>query len=381
MKPLEEKIKERLECYESRLPNGDIDEFKALLDKAERPKRKLIHWTWMAPVAAGVALVFFLVHHPESEKMKGIDKRPIAAEIIEQTVQEVQGNDDQYTVVNVAPTKPVLSTHTYAQSTVTAADDEHDAVPEVEVEECQNESDVQELVDALTLSDVDTSAVLHSNETASSVTDNVRKPKRRKALKIATGTLGCAGGVLLACLLPSTTSEPLEEWDGVTDIPQIADEESGDDSHSFPLRIGLSLRIPIHGRWSITTGMDYSIYSSKIGYTVSGYKRQKVHFIDIPVRADFTLVRNRWVNVYVGAGASADFCVAASLNGNNMEKDRIGCSLIGGGGAQFNINRHLGLFVDPTFSWDVCSGHRILKTYKSEHPFMFTVTGGMRITL
>ena len=149
----------------------------------------------------------------------------------------------------------------------------------------------------------------------------------------------------------------------------------------MPLRAGLSIRVPFNERWSLTTGVDYSWYSSTIGYSVTGGHKQDAHYIGIPVRADFTIARNRWLDVYVGAGASADFCVAAFEAGQKIGKDGVGFSLIGAGGVQFNITDNLGIFLDPTLSWNIPSNNKVLDTYKSAHPFMFSVSTGLRVTI
>lgn len=90
------------------------------------------------------------------------------------------------------------------------------------------------------------------------------------------------------------------------------------------------------------------------------------------------------VSVKVGqttAGGSVDFYVAAFDAGQMIAKDGIGFSLIGAGGFQLNINKNLGLFLDPTFSWSIPSDNRKFDTYRSEHPFMFMVSTGLRATV
>ena len=149
----------------------------------------------------------------------------------------------------------------------------------------------------------------------------------------------------------------------------------------MPLRAGLSLCIPFTERWSLTTGLDYSWYASNLEYSLSGVHRQNAHYLGIPLRADFTIARNRWMDVYVGAGGSVDFCVAAFDAGQKIAKDGVKFSLIGAGGIQFNINKNLGLFLDPTFSWNIPSDNKKFDTYRSEHPFMFTVSTGLRVTI
>jgi len=87
------------------------------------------------------------------------------------------------------------------------------------------------------------------------------------------------------------------------------------------------------------------------------------------------------MDVYVGAGGSVDFCVAAHDAGRKIARDGIGFSLIGAGGIQFNISKNLGLFLDPTLSCDLTSGNRTLDTYRSEHSVMLEVSTGLRITV
>ena len=76
----------------------------------------------------------------------------------------------------------------------------------------------------------------------------------------------------------------------------------------------------------------------------------------------------------------ADFFDAFEA-GKKIAKDGVGFSLIGAGGVQFNITDNLGIFLDPTLSWNIPSNNRVLDTYKSAHPFMFSVSTGLRITV
>jgi len=84
---------------------------------------------------------------------------------------------------------------------------------------------------------------------------------------------------------------------------------------------------------------------------------------------------------YVGGGASGDWCVGATLAGKEIPRDGFSFSLLGAGGVQFNMTRHLGLYVEPEISWTLPSEKRVLETYRSAHPFLFSVATGLRINL
>lgn len=390
MKPLEDKIKKRLEDYESSLPEGDLAEFRELMDRAGYERRKVTPFRWIAPVAiaASVVLVVIFGRFPESEVVTGPNFGPTVAEIIEPSVPD---NDNSANEVDITSKTGGKTARMYAHVVVPVTEEEPVIIPEDNTEEYQEEHQEEHDMSVSKGQTVlpDEGYYIHSEDKKSSINLGGKKPVSTKVGKAAASLLGGTGAVALASLLPSVSSgdigsippysSPVDGPEGSVITP-AADERTGDASHSLPLRTGLSLRVPMNDRWSLTTGVDYSLYSSKIGYTVSGDKHQKVHYIGIPLRADYTLARNRWIDVYIGAGASADFCVAASEDGRSVPKDGIGLALIGGGGFQLNISKNLGIFVDPTFSLDVNPNNRSLETYKSDHPFMFSVSTGLRIT-
>ena len=132
---------------------------------------------------------------------------------------------------------------------------------------------------------------------------------------------GCiTGGGLLAALVPSLKN--------TGDNKSYADVSPGGHDYSnpgrpdyfykkdkefcFPLKAGLSLRIPISEKLSITTGADYSRYTTR--FTCQGIpdEIQVAQYIGIPVRLDWTMASNRWLDVYLGGGLEGDVCVAAS---------------------------------------------------------------------
>ena len=101
----------------------------------------------------------------------------------------------------------------------------------------------------------------------------------------------------------------------------------------------------------------------------------------IPVRLDWTFVSGRWVDAYLGAGVKGDLCLGATLGGEAIGKDGPAFRLLGAGGIQFNATRNFSFFLEPEICWTLPSERRVLSTYSSEHPWMFTVATGVRINL
>lgn len=391
MKQLEERIKDRLEGYESSLPEGDFDEFGTLLDKSSGAGSKHIaaYLAWLTPaaVAAGLAIFFILRPAPEIESIQVTDNSIMVAQAVEPVTVE-ENTDVDAVEFSPAVTQRVQQHH----SRTVKEEEEYRDYTESEniAEEASVEVSTPEAnrYDSKTVSETSTNNGGSSPFVPSTISEN-KKVVSIKVGPAAAGVLGGSGAIALASMLPSMLSNnvapaapqssPTEGTISYSD-PQL-DKKTGNDTHHMPLSIALSLRVPFNDRWSLTTGVDYSWYSSTIGYSVTGGHKQDAHYIGIPVRADFTIARNRWLDVYAGAGASADFCVAAFEAGQKIGKDGVGFSLIGAGGVQFNITDNLGIFLDPTLSWNIPSNNRVLDTYKSAHPFMFSVSTGLRVTV
>ena len=200
---------------------------------------------------------------------------------------------------------------------------------------------------------------------------------------MGTGGAIAAGGGLLAAL---ATQLARADVSGLVPGIQVTDDINNTNgletphSHRMPLVVGLSVKYPVTDKLGATTGLEYSLYSSSFSYP-TGEKTQLVHYLGVPVRLDWTLVSSRWLDAYLGAGIKGDLCVGATLDGKSIGKDGPAFRLLGAGGIQFNATRNLCLFVEPEVSWTFPSDRRILSTYSSEHPWMFTVASGVRINL
>ena len=218
-------------------------------------------------------------------------------------------------------------------------------------------------------------------------------PARSVDLHIAPAAGIVAGGGLLAALLAplARTGDSMPEQTSINYTDPIygnqvennpmSSDEVGHFTHIFPFKAGLSVGIPVAEKLRITTGLEYSLYQTRVSYTQSGEKRQAAHYLGVPLRLDGTLASNRWLDVYVGGGVSGDWCVGATLAGKEIPRDGFSFSLLGAGGVQFNMTRRLGLYVEPEISWTFPSEKRVLETYRSAHPFLFSVATGLRINL
>jgi len=205
-------------------------------------------------------------------------------------------------------------------------------------------------------------------------------------VKLGTGGAIAAGGGLLAALVTQLASADLNAF-----VPGIQASDDIDRTNSFngletthphrmPLVVGLSVKFPVTEKIGVTTGLEHSLYSSSFSYP-PGEKTQLVHYLGIPVRLDWTFVSSRWLDAYLGTGVKGDLCLGATMDGQSIGKDGPAFRLLGAGGIQFNMSRHVGLYVEPQISWRIPMETPVLQTYRSVHPVMFSVETGIRINL
>ena len=145
MKQWEDSIKDRLEGYESPLPEGSLAEFRALRDgKAARPAKKIAPWIWglSAAVAAGLAAILFL-RQPETT-VDGIhviehSTTPVAA-IMDASDDVVEPQPSPQLIAQAVAPKAVPSVSVRVRDVIAAQNDAPDEAVDAAVAEKGNET-------------------------------------------------------------------------------------------------------------------------------------------------------------------------------------------------------------------------------------------------
>ena len=208
-----------------------------------------------------------------------------------------------------------------------------------------------------------------------------------------------SGGVLLSQsdAMFSAVPQPDEAANAKTDFFYVrggADAQTV--KHPQPIRVGLSLHYSLSDRWGIETGVTYSYLYSEMttGQTDNRYEtKQKVHFIGIPLTVDYSLWRNRLLNVYVAAGGMVEKSVSAKAStsyvlGNtemSSQQDKLKMrelqwSVDAAAGIQLNITKEIGVFAEPGVGYYFDNGSAV-KTAYSDKPFHFNMKLGLRYSL
>lgn len=413
MKNWEDSIKDRLEGYESPLPEGSLAEFRALRErKAAAPVKKAAPWIWglTAAVAAGLAAILFL-RQPETP-VDGIQvvKHPTPPV---STITDASGVSEPHSspqlIAQAVSPKAVPAVSVRVRDVIAAQKDASDEAIDAAVTENGNETpEVTKAVEPDAEKEV--AAVEPSVKTISPYIPQ-EKLSRSVRMKVAPAAGIVAGsGLLAAIVVPLLgtgvygvhTPSGLYDMDSYADIRRDGMQYGiGADApepgfivvskHYFPVKLGLSTRIPVADRWYVSTGLEYSLYQSSFTDTYlsssgemtpwSSARKQAAHYLGIPVRMDWVFTSGRLFDVYVGGGIKGDACLGATLGEEAIPKDGLSFSLLGAGGVQMNVTRHLGLYVEPELSWRIPSEKLVLQTYRSQHPLMFSVNAGIRINL
>ena len=355
-------IKDRLEGYESPLPEDGLAEFRALYDRKKGSVvRKAIPWMsgLALAAAAGLAAVLFL-KKPAAPEEGFPPEVPVA--VTEAIVRDSVDIEIPETV------KPWIERAVPRRKTAAVSRDFPEVVQDVPVAPKQTDEEPDS-------SEID----LHEATIAESV-PSVVVPSSSPIRDMGMGIAPAAGGVLGAGALAALVST-LADGGNSQSVFNPSTNGMNAFRHSMPLRFGISAWIPVAERFRVSTGLAYSLYSSQVNSGNSGEKVQWAHYLGVPVRLDYIIASNTRFDVYAGAGAQGEICLNATYAGYGITKDGFSLSLLGVGGIQWNVTRRLGLYIEPELSWRMPVGEPVLETYRNRFPVMFSVGAGVRINL
>ena len=92
------------------------------------------------------------------------------------------------------------------------------------------------------------------------------------------------------------------------------------------------------------SGLTYTYLASDVRYEGSSEKiSQKLHYIGIPVRANWNFVDAKNFTMYVSAGGAIEKCVYGKIGTESETVKPVQLSVMGAVGAQYNISNRVGL--------------------------------------
>ena len=178
----------------------------------------------------------------------------------------------------------------------------------------------------------------------------------------------------------------------------IAKNNSGDiverEKHEKPITFGLSFTKTLNDKWSIETGLQYSLLRSSVTMG-SGMnyiqKSQKLHYIGIPLKVSYRIIDYRKFSVYGSAGVVVNIPVKGKV-GHELVTDTMSMRLSDNRvtppwqwsvnaslGVQYELLQNVNIYFEPTLNYYIHSGCD-LHTIWTEQPFTVTMPVGIRIT-
>lgn len=175
-------------------------------------------------------------------------------------------------------------------------------------------------------------------------------------------------------------------------------QKGSDQSYGLPVTFGAGVRIGISPRWSLGTGVNYTLLTRKFFGTYAGTDndgnvkdpvpsdiRNTQHYIGIPVNAYYDIVNNSLVNFYAYAGGTVERCVADKyeiLTNSYIHSDEAKGVQLSAGlgiGVEFILSRNISLYFDPSLRYYFDCGQP--KSIRTAQPLMFGLEMGLRIDL
>lgn len=166
--------------------------------------------------------------------------------------------------------------------------------------------------------------------------------------------------------------------------------------HRLPVRVGLNVAYRLTDRLSVESGVSYTRLSSDMkDGTKNNYSSgsQKLDYIGVPLNVKYRAFGYRRLSVYASAGLLTEKCVSGKttheyvISGEKKKRETEDVaakpwqlSVNAALGAQFDVLRNVGVYVEPGVSYYFDDRSPLSTIYK-EKPLNFNLNLGVRYTI
>ena len=173
--------------------------------------------------------------------------------------------------------------------------------------------------------------------------------------------------------------------------------KSSESTYGLPVTFGAGVKIGLSPRWSLGTGLNYTLLSRKffgtytkvnsgvVEETATSDIRNTQHYIGIPINAYYSIVNKDRIDFYVYGGGAVEKCVSNKYNILNTaynyteSVNGVQLSAAVGLGVEFILGKNLGLYFDPSLRYSFDCGQP--KSIRTARPLMLGIEMGLRINL
>jgi hypothetical protein len=164
--------------------------------------------------------------------------------------------------------------------------------------------------------------------------------------------------------------------------------------HNLPIMVGLTFRYNINQRLGVSSGLTYSLLTSKLRSESVNYfydDRQTLHYLGVPLNIDYKLWQNNNFSTYISAGGMVEKNIAGKLSSNyyidnklqsstdeKITSKQLQWSINSAVGLEYRISDNFGIYAEPGVAYYFKNSSEIETIYK-ERPFNFNLKLGLRI--
>lgn len=417
-----EKLRSRLENHEETPPQGlfaDIQKKMSQQQKApsvpEKRRKLSASWFWTIPAAAAVVAIglFVIGESNNAVTLPAADgEKPVAAAgtthnaTLPAHTLTAQTDMPRKKRISRKPIPVSVQTESASEQTAptraTCAEAAEEPVAVMSAPEVQNaEGKVQKAEKKMKKAPQNTASA--GALTAYQAVGNAYSRKAggmpTSVSAYCSGTTGNtdnARGIMLSSGKPfGTYPKDMEDSESpiLTAAPQRLHSKA---RHKQPVKIGATAKFHLSNRWSVETGLEYSYLSSQFDFenganTVSSEKQQ-LHYVGIPLKAGYSFVKTKRLTVYATAGGEMEKLVKGKTTTQysgesskpdmtqNISEKRPQFSVMAAAGAEYNVNKTVGIYAEPGISHHFNNGSEVENIYK-KRPTNFSISLGVRFNL
>ena len=164
--------------------------------------------------------------------------------------------------------------------------------------------------------------------------------------------------------------------------------------HQMPVTWSLALKYRLNNRFGVESGLGYSRLTSDFETGADGNticEQQTIQYVSIPLKGIYNIYGGKLWGLYGSLGLTTEIPVRSVLhtdfyvNGLYEVSDKTDIhvpwqfSTSFGLGLQFHLTPNVGFFVEPSLQYYIPMQSDI-ETYRTEHPFTFSLPLGIRFT-
>lgn len=166
--------------------------------------------------------------------------------------------------------------------------------------------------------------------------------------------------------------------------------EESSSTYGVPFTLGLGVRVYVHPKISIGTGLDYSLLTRTFMGTYTdgavseaGTVTHSVQYLGIPLDVYYDIISTEMLKFYIYGGGEAEWCISNKYTLHSTPNivgttpvEKLLWSAGAGIGVEFKLSRHLGVYIDPSLRYYFPSDQP--KSIRTDKPVIVNFDAGIR---